>query len=178
VTYPLTYGPVYTIGVIIVPAIPLTTTARYFPPGVRQYYWVPSIATQTAPTRAELNAGTDLSGQVAAVSGWQLVKTRADVTPLGSAVTVMLDTIADPNSAANEFVIYASTSSTDARLLLPPGTAGFLVFLPEGDFPGRRCEVWPATVSTMFFDQDTETPGQIHFQFTVTGLPSQNVVIP
>jgi hypothetical protein len=160
------------------PAPPLAAYTRYIPPGTRKYYWVASIANPAAPTRAELNAGTDLSGQVAAVSGFALQKTTADVTPLGSQFTVLLDTILDANAGTNEIILYASASSLDARTLMPIGAAGFLVHFPEGDITGQLCEVWPASVNAMFFDPSVDAPGEIHFQYTITAAPAQNVTIP
>jgi hypothetical protein len=176
-TYPSLYGPIYVTGGIM-PAVPLSPYPRYFPPGNRKYYWLTAVANPAAPTRAELNAGTDLSGQIAAISGFGPVMTRSDVTPLGSAVVVVLNTIVDVNSGTNELLIYASADSHDVRLLMPPGSAGFVVLLPEGDISGQYCEVWPANVNAMFFEPATETPGEIHFQFTITGMPAQNVLIP
>lgn len=162
------------------PATPLTPTTRYLPPGTRKYYWLTSLANPAAPTRAELNAGTDLTAEIVTggVGGFTLARTRADVTPLGSSVIVMLDTTTDPNTTTNEIVFYASVTGSDVRQVMSAGTAGFLVFLYEGDVTGQRCEVWPAAVSVLFFDQGTETPGEIHVQYLITAQPSQNVLIP
>lgn len=162
------------------PARPLAPYPRYFPPGTRKYYWVTSIANQAAPTRAELNAGTDITGQVASVTGFVLQVNVSDVTPLGSSTVLWLNTTTDPSSfGTNEIILYASQNSIDdARLVMPAGSAGFLVFLFEGDITGQLCEVWPANVNEMYFEQATDTPGEIHFEFTITGAPSQNVTIP
>ena len=159
------------------PATPLFPYTRYFPPGTRKYYWVTAIANPAAPARAELNAGTDLTGQVAVVNGFTLQRATADVTPLGSSFTVLLNTTLDAGSTS-ELILYASADSHDARLLMPAGSTGFVVLLPEGDIPGQYCEVWPANVNAMFFEPATETPGEIHFQYTITAAPSQNVLIP
>ena len=159
------------------PATPLPAYTRYFPPGTRKYYWVTSIANQAAPTRAELNAGIDLSGQVAAVTGFALTSNTSDVTPLGSQFIILINTTLNA-SGTNEIILYASADSHDARLIMPIGTTGFLVLPAEGDISGQYCEVWPANVNAMFFEPATETPGEIHFQFTITAQPSQNVPIP
>lgn len=39
---------------------PLTESTRYIAPEVTKVYWVDMIADITAPTRTELDAGTDL----------------------------------------------------------------------------------------------------------------------
>lgn len=162
------------------PAVPLPSYPRYFPPGTRKYYWVTSIANQASPTRAELNAGLDITGQIASITGFVLQMNVADVTPLGSSTVIWLNTTTDPSSfGSNEIILYASQNSNDdARLLMPAGSTGFLVFLFEGDQTNDYCEVWPANVNEMYFEQGTDNPGQIHFEFTITGQPSQNVLIP
>lgn len=160
------------------PATPLPSYTRYFPPGTRQYYWVTSIANPAAPTRAELNAGTDLTGQIAAVNGFTPLANLVDVTPIGSQFINWLTTTVDPGSGGNEIILFAAANGNDARLVMPPGTTGFLVILPEGDVTGQYCEVWPAKVNVMYIDPAMETPGQIHFEYTITSGPSQNVTIP
>ncbi len=125
-----------------------------------------------------MNAGTDLTGQVAAISGFTLPRDVIDVTPLGSQFTVLVNSTIDVVSQINEIILFATSASNDARFLIPTGTVGFVVFLFEGDITSQFCEVWPANVNTFYFEQDMETPGEIHFQFTIMALPSQNVPIP
>jgi len=160
------------------PATPLTPTLRYLPAGVRKYNWLTAVASKTAPTRAEINAGTDLTPEIAAVNGFEIVAPVFDVTAFGDLFSVTvpgLPVASDPC----EIVFYASSSSADVRTVLPAGTAGFLLFLPEGDVSGQKCEVWPVTVRSMFIDQSAiDVGGQIRVQFAVTSAPAQNVTIP
>lgn len=158
------------------PATPLSASSRYIPPGTRRWNWLPAVAATSAPTRAEINAGIDLTGQVSAVTGFQLIAGTIDVTAFGDPFVTLAPAL--PAVSDCEIIFYASSDSNDVRTVLPRGTTGFLLSLPEGDVAGRRCEVWPATVSAMFLDQDTEAPAQIHVQFVITSLPSQNVTIP
>ena len=160
------------------PPTALPKITRYWPQGKRKYYWVTSIATQSAPTRTELNAGTDLTPQIANVSGFTLTADVIDVTPLGSQVMILVNSTLETAYVTNEILFYAASNSSDARSVLPIGTTGFLVFLYEGDVTGQLCEVWPANVNSMYFEQDAKTPGEIHIQFTITAPPSQNVTIP
>jgi hypothetical protein len=66
------------------PPSPLTPTVRYVPPGTRKVYWVTTIATYTAPTRGELNAGIDLSPEVAAVNGFTVTSGTVPTPDLSS----------------------------------------------------------------------------------------------
>ena len=65
-------------------ATPITATSRYIPPGTTRYYWVPTIANKAAPTRSELNAGSDLTAEISAVSGFATSSDQQDTPDLGS----------------------------------------------------------------------------------------------
>lgn len=161
------------------PATPLPAVTRYLPPGRRKFYWLTAIANPGAPTRAELNAGTDVSPQVSTVTGFNLVTDTVDVTPLGSSFVTLLPTTVDAAiGGVNELLFYAASNSQDVRTVFPIGTTGYIVFLYEGDVATQLCEVWPAVVNAMYFEQDKTLAGSIHVQFTITSQPSQNVTIP
>ncbi len=158
------------------PPSPLTATTRYTPPGTRKYYWITTASSYLTPTRAELNAGTDLTAEIAEVSGFTLAADDAETPDLATAFTGKVPgrTTADDS----EIVFWASSTSADARTVFPRGTAGYMIFLPEGDVAGQKMEVWPAKVKSMFIDQAMEDPGRIHVQLAITSIPAQNVTIP
>lgn len=158
------------------PATPLTATSRYTPPGVRKYNWLTAVANKNSPTRAEINAGTDLSGEISDVSGFELTADQADAPDLGGGFVAQVP--ARVSAADSELVFYASQTSSDVRTIFTRGTAGFVLILPEGDVTGQKCEVWPAKVRSMFIDPNIEDPAKIHVQFSITSLPVQNVTIP
>ena len=160
------------------PATPLAPALRYFPVGVRKYNWLAAVASKNAPTRAEINAGTDLTAEIAAVNGFEITAPAIDVTAFGDVFAVQVTGLPAASDPC-EIIFYASSTSADVRTVLPAGTAGFLLFLPEGDVPGQRCEVWPVTVRSMFIDEAaTGAAGQIHVQFVTTSAPAQNVTVP
>src|SRR6476646_779459 len=118
------------------PPTPLTATLRYIPPGTRKIYWITTIATYTAPTRGELNAGIDLSAEVAEINGFSVTSGTVDTPDLSSRFT---SKIPGPITADNSSLsFYASTTSSDVRTVLPRDTSGFVVFLWEGDITGQR----------------------------------------
>lgn len=157
-------------------ATPISASTRYIPPGTRQYYFVPSIASKSAPLRAELDAGTDLTGEVAEVSGFQTTSESTDTPDLGSRFTSKIPgrITADDSS----ITLYASEDSQDVRQLLPRDTAGFVVQFPEGDVAGRTMDVFPVKVSSAPKETSIEDPGKIMVQFTVTSEPAENLTVP
>jgi hypothetical protein len=157
-------------------ATPIAASTRYIPPGTRAYYWVPTIANKAAPSRAELDAGTDLTGEVAEVSGFQTTSESTDTPDLGSRFTSKIPgrITADDSS----ITLYADEGSQDVRQLLPRDTAGFIVQFPEGDVTGRTMDVFPVKVSSAPKDTSIEDPGKVMVQFTVTSEPAENVTVP
>ena len=154
----------------------LTVTTRYIPPSVRKFYFVPTIATQASPTRAELNAGTDLSDEIAEVSGFTVTSAAVEVPDLSSRFTAKIPgrITADDSSVR----CYASSNSNDVRSVLPRDTAGFILALWEGDVPTQKMDVFPVKVSACVIQTGIEDPASIEVQMTVTKVPSQNVTIP
>jgi hypothetical protein len=154
----------------------LTATTRYVPEGTRKFYYVPTIATYTAPTRAEINAGTDLSDEVAEVSGFTVSSASVDVPDLSSRFTGKIPGRISADDSS--LTIYASSTSNDVRTVLPRDTAGFIICLWEGDVVGQKMDVFPIKVAACVPQTGTDDPGRIEVQFTITKVPAQNVVIP
>src|SRR5437763_5126917 len=103
----------------------ITGSIRYFPPGIRRVYFVATIANYLAPTRGELNAGTDLTGEIAGggMTGWSLAGSTVDTPDLGSVFTSTVP--GRLTSATNSIDMYMSQNSIDARTLLVRTTNGY-----------------------------------------------------
>lgn len=154
----------------------LTATLRYYPPGTRKFYWMPTSANYNAPTRAELNAGVDLSPEVAEVAGWGVTSNSIEVPDLSGRFVpkIPAQIVADDST----LTIYASSTSNDVRSVLPRDTSGFIVVLPEGDITGQKMDVFPVKVAATAFDQTITDPGRIIITFSITKVPAQNATIP
>jgi hypothetical protein len=158
------------------PATPLTPTTRYFPPGVRKVYWVPAISNYNAPTRGELNAGTDLSAEIETMTGWSLQGSTVDVPDMGSRFTSQVP--GRLTSAQNDITAYMSQNSNDVRSLLPRDTNGYVVCLWEGDVTGQKMDVFPVRVVTQANDTVVDDPGKTTISFAITKLPAIYITIP
>ncbi len=157
-------------------ATPIAATSRYIPPGTTRYYWVASISSYLSPTRSELNAGSDLTAEVSAVSGFATSSDQQDTPDLGSRFVKKIPgrITADDSS----ITLYASSNSSDARTLMPRDAAGYIVILPEGDVTGQKMDVFPVKVSGVPKSRDIENPASMTFQYTITNVPAENVTIP
>lgn len=157
-------------------ATPLTPSSRYIPPGTSRYYWVPSIATITAPSRAELDAGTDLTGEVADVAGFSQSSDQVDTPDLKTRFTSKIP--GRISAADSSLTLYASSNSVDARTLMPIDAVGFVVCFAEGDVAGHKCDVYPVKVSSPEKQRNVDDPSKIVFNYSVTSQPAENVTVP
>ncbi|SRR6266568_7756630 len=160
------------------PPAPLTPTVRYHPPGIRKVYWVATIANYLAPTRTELNAGTDLTAEIATggMTGWSLAGSTVDSGDLGAE---FVSTVPGRlTSASNSIDFYLSQNDVDARTLLPQNANGYVVVLWAGDVTGQKMDVFPARVITQANDSNTEDPGKTTIEFAITKKPAVAIVIP
>src|SRR5579884_158619 len=108
-------------------ATPLASTSRYIPQGTRHYYWVPTITSYTSPTRAELDAGTDLTPEIAEVQGFAATSASVDTPDLGSRFTSKIPGLITADNSNITF--YLSSTSNDVRTLLTRDTSGYVVVL-------------------------------------------------
>lgn len=157
-------------------ATPIAAANRYFRRGVTKAYWCPTIADKNAPTRVELNAGTDLSNEVAAIEGWMVQSETIPTPALGTTFDAKINGVTSADDSSLMF--YADSTSVDVRQLLPRGTNGFVVWLDEGDVAGRTMDVFPVRVISAPKQREMDNASQIQVQFAVTAEPTENVAIP
>jgi len=157
-------------------ATPIGATNRYFRRGVTKVYFVPTIANKASPTRSELDAGTDLSPEIADSDGWQVTGDTVDTPDLG---TTFVGKIPSTTSADDSsLTMYADSGSQDVRTLLPRGTTGFIVWMDEGDEAGLLMDVFPVRVTSAPKQRSLDDAAQIMISFAVIREPAENVAIP
>ncbi|MGQ4513698.1 phage tail tube protein [Streptomyces sp. DW26H14] len=157
-------------------ATPIQQATRYFAPGISKVLWVPTIANPSAPTRAELDAGTDLSGEVNAIDGWTVTADTADTPDLNSTFVGKLPTTTSADDSSITF--YASQDGQDVRTLLSRNERGNVVWMDEGDDPSQVMDVFPVMVSSNAKQRSMSDPALIQVTFVVTRQPAENVSIP
>jgi len=148
------------------------------PPGIRQCYICFVIANYLLPTRAELNAGVDISAQIVAggVTGFSLAGSTSDVPDMGTKFTSTIP--GRLTSASNSIDSYLDQGSNDIRSLLPRDTNCYVVWLWDGDVPGRLMDVFPVRVLTQAVDTNTEDPAKVSIEFAITRIPGISIKVP
>jgi hypothetical protein len=148
-------------------ATPLATLNPYIPLDVRKFYWVPTIASIAAPTRIELDAGTDLSPQVTDNAGWTVTSsTVASQSLVGAALK-----LPGPKELVDSSLTCRnSRTATDARSILliqSPPLTGFIVALPEGDTTGFKMNVFSVAIIGAPLSPGIVDPATTEFQFAM-----------
>lgn len=157
-------------------ATPISAASRYYRKGTTKIYFLTAAADYTSPTRAEMDAGTDLSGEVADISGWQVTSAFVDTPDLASRFTSKIP--GDINADDSSLNFYASSDSMDVRTLLPRDTTGFILILDEGDVTGHTMDVFPVTVGSAPKLRTLTDPAMLQVNFAITAVPAENVTIP
>jgi hypothetical protein len=160
------------------PATPINATSRYYARGLTKIYFLTTVAAlATGATRAELDAGQDLSDEVAAIDGWLTEGEDIETPDLGTEFT---SKIPGPTSVDDSsLTFYADEMGDDVRSLLTRGTAGFIVFLDAGDVEGGPMDTFPVRVRSQgkarSLDDDAAT---IEVGFSITREPVENLTVP
>ena len=176
----------------MVPPPALTASTRYTDQATSRVYWLPSIAATTlVPTRSEINAGTDLTGELNSFSSatggggggstsgaWTFTVERINTQNLTQAFRTEIAgslSVSDPS-----LTLYASKNGNDVRALLPAGTAGFVMFADGGDVAGNKAQVFPVSVAAVSVVRADvgQAATKITINFVVTASPNQSVTVP
>lgn len=158
------------------PVIP--AAVRYFRPGTTKVYWVVTITTYTAPTRAQINVGVDLSPEIAEIGGFSVTSDSVDTPDLANRfISKIPGRINAEDSTINFYA--SSTGFNDARSVVPRDTNGYLIFMDGGDVTTTgRMDVWPVSVASHGKLRGMEDPAMTQAAFTPTRVPAEDIVIP
>ncbi|BBA99279.1 hypothetical protein RVR_5826 [Actinacidiphila reveromycinica] len=157
-------------------ATPITPSARYYRQGRTRVLWTPTIADILSPTRSEINAATDLSGEIAASSGWEVTGNTEDTPDLGSVFVGNIPSTT--TSDASSLTFYSDETSVDVRTLLQRGVVGNIIWMDEGDVEGYLMDIFPVRVTSAPKQRDIAAVAQIMVNFAISRQPAENVAIP
>jgi hypothetical protein len=160
-------------------ATPISSSTRYINPETTVILWVPSIASKAAPSRAELNAGTNLVGENAACDGWNVQGEKVETPDMGSRFTGSIDGRLTADDSSLD--MYADVGGSDARSLMARGTAGYVVWMDGGDVAGRKMDVFPVRVLSVAKSNRSVEGSEaalLQFMYAISSAPAENVTIP
>lgn len=138
--------------------------------------FVPVVAAfPAAPTRLEINAGTDLTTEVSSWEGFEMDPQTIETPSLARFTGSIPGRI---NITSGVLNMYADRGGDDVRDVLPDGTTGFVVFMDQGDVATKSMDVWPVRVNRLSKVRSMEAATMLKVAFTHNVLPVENLVIP
>ena len=160
------------------PPTQINPSTRYFDVATTKCYWLPSVASAALePTRAEMNAGTDLSKEIADLDGWTVEGDEIETPDLGTTFTGKIP--GRTNAEDCSLTFHADKNGDDARTLLPRGTEGFIMWCDGGDIEDNIATVFPVRVRSCSVQRSVDDENaRIMVQFSVAREPAENVSIP
>jgi hypothetical protein len=160
------------------PATPIQKSTRFYTVGRTQCLFVPVIADEAGlePTRIELNAGTDLTREIAEMEGWTSSSETIDTPDMVSRFVSSIPGAITAEDSSLTF--YASEDSDDARTVFPRDTAGYIVWMDSGDVEDATMDVFPVQVSSAPKVRSMDNATMIRVDFNITREPAENLVIP
>lgn len=149
---------------------PLTKTQRHIPQGTSKYYWLPVVAAPTlAATRAEIDGGTDLTPEMAAVTGFSTTGAVVDTPDAASRFVSRVPGLITPDDSSISF--YGSRDGEDAGTFFTRDQTGFILFADGGDVPTQPAEIFPVTVTSVSRARDLTAARLVMVAFAITAEP-------
>lgn len=155
----------------------LPTSVRFFQPEVSKVMFLPTIVAGTLiPTRAEITAGTDLTKEIADLSGWQVAANMIETPDMGAK---FVGQIAGRIKADNSSItFYADRTATDVRSTLPRGQVGYIAFMDGGDVATTgKMDVFPIEVASVGKVRGGDKALTLTINFAITRKPAEDVAI-
>lgn len=138
--------------------------------------FLPVVAAPTdIPTRAEINAGTDLTTEVESWEGFEVEAGEFEVKSLARFSGSIPGRI---TITAGQLMMHRDRGGDDVADVMPDGTTGAIVFMPTGDVPTELMSVWPIRVNRLSEIFNMEGPNMLRVRFTHPRLPKERVAIP
>ncbi len=156
---------------------------RFMQKGTTRFFFVPSLAAQATPVDDEVNAGTEVTPEVADVTGFSFVNQKIDTPDMSSTFDTSIPGSDQPDDSSLMIYERKGAASNPILAALAKGTAGYMVIFPfgcAGDDPAAadKCDVWPVTIAgnNRAYNAGNEASKK-NVQFNITGRPSVNVAV-
>lgn len=158
-------------------ATPIALPSVYVPVSYRHINWYPAVANIASVTRAEINAGTDLTGAIPSdgVKGFTVAANFVDVATFtgGLSAKISMNTL---TAATSSLDFLMSLTSSDVRTLLTRGLSGFIGMMWEGDVAGRKQTVFSTTIASQSPTPDGGKEARITIEFALLAFNEMQAI--
>lgn len=124
----------------------IASITKYTGRGKGACYWVADIADPSAPTREELDAGTNLASILTDAGGWDVSTDQIQVKTYKSRITTQI--AGEVTFGDAQITLLMDEEGDDGRDLMPADEAGHVVWFYGGDVAGRKMNVFKVTVAS------------------------------
>ncbi|MBW0088233.1 hypothetical protein I4I73_03260 [Pseudonocardia sp. KRD-184] len=157
-------------------ATPLNAAERFSALNGLEVVFIPVVAAYPdAPTRIEIDAGTDLTTEIESWSGFTTTSETIETPDLTRFVGKIAGRVSAEDSSLN---IYADRGGDDVRDVLPRDTLGFLAFMDEGDTPTSKMDLYPIQVLSCEKVRSMDAATMLRVDCSMTRIPTYDLVIP
>lgn len=154
----------------------ITASKRYFLPGTTKVLVLPAVANlATGPTLTELNAGTDISDEVASITGFVISGDNMQAPDLGKRFNPQVP--GRLNGADSGLTCWASKDGVDVRTVLTLDQRTFVVFLDGGNTAGNPMDVYECDVLSVGKVREIEGIGRLEVKFSIVDY-AENLDVP
>jgi hypothetical protein len=167
---------------VATPTPAIASPVRYSKTQDSWVYVLPTCADITAPTRAELIAGTRIDKVIPkdGVAGFSGTESTITTDDLASGITIPLhdgeDWSAGSTITAYADKGYTATGGVDIRSVLAKDSDVVVVLFDSDDTPGKTCDLFKVHVGA--HTKSRSGAATIDIACTFTDVPAQNVAVP
>lgn len=154
----------------------LDSSVRIEPSGIAKWVFMPTAANYKSPTVAEIEAGTDISGEAKEWDGWTVTGDTIDAEDVGTTFTSQVP--GRTSSDTSSITCYADKTGQDIRALLPRGTEGYIIKADGGLDSGSVMDVFPVRVTSVGKVTEIGSVNVCTITFAITAEPAEDVTIP
>lgn len=152
--------------------------AKYINRGVTKIWFVSALASQSSPSIAAIEAGTDLTGRVAEINGFVFSATAVETPTLDTVFNTSIAGILETEDSS--LTVYDDDGNSDPikTALSTVNTNGFLVFALYGMVATKKCEVWPVRVGSYSTAKTVDNEAaKSMISFFATAQPTLNATL-
>lgn len=157
----------------------LPSSVRYIQAGVSKVYFLPTLAAYpAAATTGEITGGTDITGEIADITGFSSKAEFVETPDLSNKFVPKISGRIKADDSSLTF--YADKAGTDVRSVLTQGTTGFLVFMDGGNVSAQKMDQFAVTVASVSVLRNISgsDPVRVMVDFALTKVPAYSVTVP
>jgi hypothetical protein len=152
----------------------------FVPSSLETWMWIPTISNTASPSTAEWGAGTDITNDIAEVSGFEAAAQFVETPTMQGGVVPKISgrqTLGDCNITFDEHSTYADNTPMTT---MTEGTSAYIGISRYDKSPaaGDKVEIWPVTVAGINRKHTAgNEPAQYVIGYAVNAAPVKNAVL-